>query len=67
MEREKVQVGVIAYRNPNNRNEFIRTVPLYEVKTPEIEAAEETVQTDVAKVLAKMMKHYVDGGGLKPQ
>lgn len=67
MEQEKVQVGVIAIRNPNNRNEFIRTVPIYEEKTPELKAAEDAVLTDVAKVLAKMMKHYVDGGGLKPQ
>ena len=67
MEREKVQVGVIAYRNPNNRNEFIRTVPIYEEKTPEIEAAEETVQTDIAKFLAEKMKQYIDAGGLDPR
>jgi len=67
MEQEKVQVGVIAIRNPANRYEILRTVPIYEEITPQTKAAEEAVQTDIAKILADKMRQYINGGGLHPR
>lgn len=59
-----VQVGVIGIRNPANRYEILRNIPIYEEITPQTEAAEAAVQTDIAKLFAAKMKQYVDGGGL---
>lgn len=48
MKQRFVQVGTIGIRNPANRYEILKSVPIYEEATPEIEEAEAAVQTDIA-------------------
>lgn len=64
MKQRFVQVGTIGIRNPANRYEILKSVPIYEEATPEIEEAEAAVQTDIAKLFAAKMKQYIDGGGV---
>ncbi len=65
MKQRYVQVGTIGIRNPANRYE-IHNVPIYETVTPEIAEAESNVQTDISKLFAAKMKHYIDAGALTP-
>lgn len=64
MKQEFIQVGVIGIRNPANRYEILKNVPIYEAVTPEIKEDEASVQTDIAKLFAEKMKQYVEGGGV---
>ncbi len=59
-----IQVGVMGIRNPANRYEIMKNIPLYEELTEELQTNEETMLRDAGKLFAKKMKQYIDGGGL---
>lgn len=64
MKQKFIQVGTIGIRNPANRYEIMKSVPIYEEVTPEIIDAQATMHKDIAKVFAEKMKKYIDGGGI---
>lgn len=58
-----IQIGVIAIRNPTNKYEILKTIPIYEISTTETKEAQNKVLTDIANTLAEKLKQYVDAGG----
>lgn len=64
MKQKFIQVGTIGIRNPADRYEIMKSVPIYEEVTPEITEAQAAVHKDIAKVFAEKMKQYIDGGGI---
>lgn len=61
----QVLIGVVGLRNPQNRYEITKTIPIYEASTPELITQENQVLNDIGKVFAEMFKHYIEskGGG----
>lgn len=64
--KKMVQVGVIGFRDPEDRYKITKTVPLYEEATEELQENEERMLRDAGKLFAQKMKQYIDGGGLMP-
>lgn len=59
----QVLTGVVGLRNPQNRYEIIKTIPIYEASTPELITQEDQVLYDIGKVFAEMFKHYIEAEG----
>ena len=55
-----IQVGTMALRDPVT-GDFLPSVPLYIQRTPEADAAEDSMLEDAARSLAACFKKYVDG------
>lgn len=66
MKREKIQIGIVAARDPET-GAFLKARPIYAEVTPEIAAAQSKALNAAGRLFAQKIKQYIDDGGtLKP-